>query len=97
MNCQPETMKNEITRTARRAIREALKGKTKFISIGRSHNSAGFGSRTPIEVIDGNQSPELKGEPYLKTQFSNGRGFSKTLYTPSTLHVTVGREWIAGK
>lgn len=76
----------------RRVIAEHIGGETKYISIGRSRNCAGFSNSTPIEFVDGDAPPELKGKPYLRTNFRRG-SFSKTLYTPSTLHVVVGREW----
>jgi len=68
-------------------------GARRTIAIGRSSNSAGVGSQTPIYLVDGDSPPQLLGLPYLKTQFSNGRGFSMTLYTPSTLYVEVGVQW----
>lgn len=76
----------------RAAIAAHLAGQTRGISIGRSSNRAGFSNSTPIEIVDGDQPPELVGRPYLMTQFSNG-AFSKVLYTPSTLKVIVGRDW----
>lgn len=74
------------------AIAEHLRGQRRVISIGRSRNSAGFSSSTPIEIADGDSPPELQGRPYLMTTFRNGP-FRKTLYTPSTLRVVVGRDW----
>jgi len=56
--------------------------------------TAGFGTTTPIDIVPGDAVPELVGQPYLKTNFSRG-GFSKTLYTPSTLRVEVGAEWLS--
>jgi hypothetical protein len=76
-------------------IRDALAGQRKTIQIGRSRHTAGFGTTTPIDIVAGANPPKLKGLPYLKTGFSNGRGFHKTLYTPSTLVVEVGAEWLA--
>lgn len=73
-------------------IAEHLRGQRKVIAIGRSRNSAGFSAATPIEIVDGSSPPELLGKPYLMTSFRNGN-FRKTLYTPSTLRVVVGREW----
>ena len=83
----------KITISQRQAIKKALSGENRSISKGMSSNSAGFGTRTPIEVIPGKGKPSLLGQPYLKTQFRNG-AFQKTLYTPSTLHVTVGARWL---
>jgi hypothetical protein len=74
------------------SIRKAVKGQTRHIQIGRSHNSAGAGSGTPIRFVDGDQQPNLEGQPYLKTTFRNG-SFQKTLYTYSTLEITVGKDW----
>jgi hypothetical protein len=80
----------------RRAYREAiaahLQGQTRMIRIGRSSNVAGFSNSTPIEQVDGDHAPELVGQPYLSTTFRRG-SFSRTLYTPSTLRVVVGRDW----
>lgn len=85
-------------KTKHTVIRNHLDGISKTIQIGRSFNSAGFGTNTPITVMkDSDLEPELHGQPYLKTLFSNGRGFTKTLYTPSTLHVIVGERWLAQK
>lgn len=80
-------------RAYRAAIAEQLRGQRRAISIGRSRNSAGFSNSTPIEFIDGDSPPELHGRPYLMTSFKNGPNFHKTLYTPSTLKVIVGRDW----
>lgn len=79
-------------RAFRAVIAEHLRGQRRTISIGRSRNSAGFSNSTPIEFIDGDSPPELQGRPYLMTTFRNGP-FRKTLYTPSTLRVVVGRDW----
>lgn len=76
----------------RAAIAEHLRGQRRSIAIGRSRNSSGFSNCTPIEIINGDSPPELVGQPYLLTTFRRG-SFSKTLYTPSTLHVVVGRDW----
>ena len=73
--------------------RKQLWGVSRRISIGRSSQSAAVGRSTPVTIVEGNGQPELHGQPYLKTTFSNGRGFSKVLYTPSTMHITVGAEW----
>ena len=89
-------MKQELSEQQKRMIRAAVEGQSRSISIGRSRNTAGAGSGTPIIVIDGDSPPVLEGQPYLKTNFSNGKGFSKTLYTPSTLQITVGKEWLNG-
>ena len=83
-----------VTKKQRQAIRIALAGKSRSIQIGRSFNIAGFGTQTPVEVIDGDSPPVLDGQPYLKTQFRNG-AFQKTLYTHSTLRARVGKDWLA--
>ena len=81
-------MKND---KAVRAYLRAINA-TSSICIGRSSNRCGVGTCTPIKYVRGGDAPRLKGQPYLKTQFYNGR-FSKTLYTPSTLYVEVGENW----
>ena len=79
-------------RQFRALIADHLKGQTRFIRIGRSSNRAGFSNATPVELVEGMFPPELRGQPYLLTNFRRGN-FRKTLYTPSTLHVVVGRDW----
>lgn len=75
-------------------IRNAVRYQTRSIRIGRSWNTSGAGAGTPIRLLrDSDAAPSLCGQPYLKTGFSNGRGFSCTLYTPSTLCITVGENW----
>jgi hypothetical protein len=76
----------------RRAIAKELAGETRTIQIGRSRNVAGLGTNTPIKLVDGDSAPELRGQPCLGTMFRNG-SFRKIIYTPSTLHVVVGRDW----
>lgn len=76
----------------RKQIASVLKGQSRSIQIGRSYNTASFGSNTPIIELEGNDAPKLCGHPYLKTEFKR-KGFSKILYTPSTLHVIVGKDW----
>lgn len=86
-------MKNTIHSIVRTALGDARK----VHAIGRSRHCAGMGSGTPIDVTPGDAAPQLVGLPYLKTNFSNGCGFRKTLYTPSTLRVTVGADWLRSK
>jgi len=81
-------MKND---KAVRAYLRAINA-TSSICIGRSSNRCGVGTCTPIKYVRGEDAPRLKGQPYLKTNFSRG-SFSKTLYTPSTLYVEVGENW----
>lgn len=50
---------------------------------------------TPIRLKDGCQPPVARGLGYWKTGFRNGN-FQKILYTPSTLRVVVGLDWIGG-
>ena len=76
----------------RKRIADALRGQSVFIAIGRSRNESAFSNSTRIEIVDGNQPPELVGKPFLATTFCRG-AFSRTLYTPSTLCVIVGRDW----
>jgi hypothetical protein len=78
--------------TWERSVRRAVRGQTRTIGIGRSVHTAGAGSGTPVEVVDGAGAPRLEGLPYLKTTFRR-RGFSKVLYTYSTLKIVVGRDW----
>ena len=87
-------MNTEIKPAVKKAIRAAVRGEYRTIAMGRSRHTAGAGSTTPIVVVEGNIEPTLDGLPYLKTNFSRG-GFSKTLYTPSTLKIVVGAEWLA--
>jgi hypothetical protein len=77
----------------RRMIRAAAWGYYSTIRIGRSEHTAGVTWSTPIRVIKGDQPPILEGKPYLKTNFQRGR-FSRTLYTPSTLCIEVGEDWL---
>ncbi len=93
---QPIKMNTKVTLTNQQkmAIRRAVAKQRRTISRGRSSHTARAGSSTPIDVIPGDGAPTLVGLPYLKTQFSNGRGFSKTLYTPSTLRIEVGETWL---
>jgi len=84
----------EIKPSVKKSIRAAVRGEYRTIARGRSQHTAGAGSCTPIVVVDGDTDPTLDGLPYLKTNFSR-RGFSKTLYTASTLKIVVGAEWIA--
>jgi hypothetical protein len=84
----------QITKPVARKIRQQVAGQRRSISIGRSSNRAGAGTNTPIRIVDGDTPPMLVGQPYLKTQFSGKGGFSKTLYTPSTLAIEVGSDWI---
>lgn len=75
-------------------ISVALAGQKRTIQIGQSRHTAGYNSGTPVKVIPGSsQPPELVGQPYLKTTFRNGV-FRRTLYTPSTLGVIVGAQWL---
>jgi len=87
----------EITPKIAKAIRAAVRGQRKNICIGRSYNSAGAGSGTPIIVTGAGSAPRLAGLPYLKTNFVGGGGFRKVLYTPSTLRIEVGAQWIAAQ
>jgi hypothetical protein len=82
-------------KTLHKLIRSHLGNQVRTIQIGRSRRSAGFGTQTPVEIdFNSAAAPELRGLPYLKTNFRRG-AFARTLYTPSTLHVTVGAVWLA--
>lgn len=48
---------------------------------------------TPVVFVDGVQPPTLTGEGYWKTAFRGPGGFTKVLYTYSTLRIVVGRDW----
>jgi hypothetical protein len=76
----------------RKRIADHLRGQCASIAIGRSRNVAGFSNSTPVEIIEGDHPPELIGRPHLATTFRRG-SFQRTLYTPSTLRVVVGRNW----
>lgn len=73
-------------------IRSLLVGQRKSGGRGRTDRPTGP-ARAPIVIVPGNAKPELKGLPYWKTRFKT-RGFSKVLYTPSTLRIEVGEDWI---
>ena len=60
---------------------------------GRTDSGVSSLSSTPVNVEEGEHEPTAKGLGYWKTGFSN-HGFHKMLYTPSTLRVSVGREWL---
>ena len=77
----------------RRMIRAAAWGYYSTIRIGRSEHTAGVTWSTPIRVIKGNEPPALVGKPCLVTHYRRGR-FSRTLYTPSTLRIEVGEDWL---
>jgi hypothetical protein len=102
MNAQAKAAKVESTSGGsdkeltllKRAARRALMGQTRTIQIGRSSNTAGVMSSTEVQIIPGDDPPKLVGLPCLKTNFKNGP-FQKTLYTPSTLRVVVGKDWEA--
>ena len=89
-----ENMDQKLEHYEKKLFRDLLKNVRKSIRIGRSYNEAGVGTRTPFVVTAGTKPPTLEGRPFLKTQFRNGAGFSKTLYTASTLRVEVGKDWL---
>ena len=69
------------------------KDHTAYIGRGRSCNTATWRS-APLVIVSGKSGPKLCGQPYLKTNFQGKGGFQKTLYTPSTLCIEVGADWI---
>lgn len=74
-------------------IRNKVRGELRTIQIGRSRHTAS-GKSAPIEIVEGcDFAPKLVGLPYLKTTFRGPGGFTKTLYTYSTLKIIVGAEW----
>jgi hypothetical protein len=58
-----------ITKEQRKKIAQELRNSIQSIQIGRSRNFSGFGSGTPVVVVDGDAPPSLEGQPYLKTTF----------------------------
>lgn len=62
---------------------------------GRTDRCIGSLHSTPIVEVDGAARPATAGKGYWKTGFRNG-AFNRTLYTPSTLRIEVGRDWVAG-
>lgn len=49
---------------------------------------------THVNIIEDSESaPTVKGLGYWKTGFNNGKGFSMTLYTPSSFRIEVGENW----
>ena len=92
-NTMHTTIDKQTDIEIKRRARQWLLGETTSIQLGRSCNTAAVTWSTHVDIIDDSEEePELHGQPYLKTHFQNG-AFSKTLYTPSTMHITVGREW----
>lgn len=83
-----------MTKEQRNKIKQSLKGQFVTIHKGRSSHSAGFSNSTPVDIVEGNEKPRFVGLPFLKTNFKSGNGFSKVLYTPSTLRVVVGSDWL---
>lgn len=83
---------NEKEQTLKRMARNAVFGEARAIRIGRSSNVARVNHQTFVEITDDDSAPRVLGSPYLKTIFRNG-SFTKTLYTPSTMRVRVGRDW----
>lgn len=80
----------EMKRAARRHLIEtgaAVHGRR-----GRTDGPRRCSTSTPVVFVDGASAPALEGLPYWKTHFRAGN-FRKVLYTPSTLHVVVGRGW----
>jgi hypothetical protein len=77
----------------RRLVRATAMGQSSRIQIGRSSQEAGVTWSTPIELVAGDRPPKLAGKPCLVTNFRRGR-FSRVLYTPSTLRIQVGEEWL---
>ncbi len=87
-----KTNKNEMklsTYIRRIAIRNGWRPR------GRTDRGLRSLHSTPIVVVDGDKHPATAGMGRWKTHIRNGR-FARTLYTPSTLRIEVGRDWIAG-
>lgn len=80
----------EMKRAARRYLIEtgaAVHGRR-----GRTDGPRRCSTSTPVIFTDGCARPSLQGLPYWKSHFRTGN-FRKVLYTPSTLHVVVGKDW----
>lgn len=86
-------MDNQNKDLERRA-RAFLRGKGAYVYAGRGRtdNKGRIHASIPVWIEDGDHEPSLHGLPYWKTRFQRA-GFSKVLYTPSTLRVEVGRDW----
>lgn len=76
----------------KRFARSFLRKEVRMIRKGRKANYAGVTNSTPVRILEDDSPPNLIGHPYLKTNFRK-RGFSKILYTKSTLEIVIGREW----
>lgn len=93
MNSPTTAEEVKLSPEFKHAARAAVLGTTVYGSRGRTDRPAAVTWQTPVKWIVGDAAPVVKGLPYWKTGFSNGRGFSKTLYTPSTLRIVVGIDW----
>lgn len=83
-----------MTLEQKRLARQAAWGQKVWHCRGRTDRAAYVTHNTPVVFAqDNNQEPKLVGAPYWKTGFSNGN-FHKILYTPSTLKITVGKNWL---
>ena len=82
-----------MSATLKHDARKALFGQDRTRAIGRSRHTAFVNWQTRVEIVPGNQAPTLEGLPYLKTNFTGKGGFSKTLYTYSTMRIVVGEGW----
>lgn len=82
-----------MTLARKREVRRPVVGQLVCGGRGRTDHPRYVGWNVPVEEVEGAAAPEVKGLPYWKTNFTAANGFSKTLYTPSTLRVEVGRDW----
>ena len=80
----------ELAKHARAFLR--AKGAYVHAGRGRTDRACGIYPSIPVKILDGESEPTLCGLPHWKTGFSRN-GFSKVLYTPSTLRVEVGLNW----
>jgi hypothetical protein len=84
----------QVTFNLKKEARKAILGTRVRGFRGRSDGAASVTYSTPVDIIPNSaDKPKAKGLPYWKTNFNNGKGFRKTLYTPSTFRVEVGENW----
>jgi hypothetical protein len=84
----------ELSIHQKRFARWAAKGQEIKLFRGRTDRVGRVRSNTPVYLAENkDQPPILRGAPYWKTGFSNG-SFHKVLYTPSSLRIEVGLNWL---
>lgn len=85
---------DELDAATKRKIRDYVPYYATWFPRGRTDSGRARTRRVPIEVIPGGQEPKVEGCGYWKTTLRSGPKFSKVLYTPSTLRIEVGLDWI---